>query len=74
MVVYTLEAPMPPLQIPGKSMLKLEAISPTTGAAITGVTVSDVAIFGIDRSAELGTLIAEEIPTWVPDEVVGLEE
>lgn len=31
--------------------LRLEAISPTTGAAITGVTVTDWAIYAYDVSA-----------------------
>ncbi len=59
---------MPPLQLPGGSQLRLEAISPTTGAAITGVTVADVAVYGIDISARLGTLLVDEVPSWVPDE------
>ncbi len=63
---------MPPLQLPGGSTLRLEAISPTTGAAITGVAVSDVAVYGIDISSQLGTLLEDVIPGYTPGEVEGL--
>ena len=50
MTVHTLDAGIPQIALPGKSTVKFEAISPTTGAAITGVTVSTIAIYGYDRS------------------------
>lgn len=59
MVVYTLDAPTTNLQLEGGYYFRFEAISPTTGAAITGVTVSDIAIYGIDLSeaADESTLL-----------------
>jgi hypothetical protein len=44
--VRTLVAATPGLPLEGGSYLRLEAIDPTTGAAVTGVTVSDVAVYG----------------------------
>jgi len=56
MTVYTLSASVSSLALVGGSMIKLEAISPTTGAAITGVKVSAVAIYAIDKTEEIGQL------------------
>ena len=42
MTTYELQAGMPTLPLAPGMMWKLEAISPTTGAAITGVKVSAV--------------------------------
>lgn len=50
MTVHTLDAPFALLQLVGGMYFRFEAISPTTGAAITGVTVSDIAIYGQDLS------------------------
>lgn len=74
MTVRTLVAGVPQIPLPGLTVLKLEAISPTTGAAITGVTVTDIAVYGIDLSAALGTLLTDLIPLYTPDEVAGLNE
>lgn len=38
---------MPMLELPGETVFSIEAISPTTGAAITSVSVSDIVIYGI---------------------------
>lgn len=46
MTVYTLTAPMPPVSMTQLMLLKLEAIDPSTGAAITGVTCSHWSIYG----------------------------
>lgn len=48
MTVRTLVAPAPSLRLAGGMQLKCEAINPTTGAAITGVKVTNVNIFGKD--------------------------
>lgn len=50
MTVFTLDAGIPQIAVPGKTLVKFEAISPTTGTAITGVTVNTIAIYGYDRS------------------------
>ena len=71
MTVYTLDAGLPAAVLPGGSKIRFEAISPTTGAAITGVTVADIAIYGYNRSDGAGTL-AGEVPRWTPTEVEGL--
>lgn len=41
-------APMPVLEISNNATIRLEAIDPTTGAAVSGVVVSNVAISAID--------------------------
>ena len=56
MTVYTLQAPMPELTIPGGTTIKFEAISPTTGLAITGVTITTFAVYGYDVSADTSDL------------------
>lgn len=64
MTARTLEASVADLALPGGSILKLEAISPTSGAAITGVTVSEVVIYGVGISAD--NLPDPGLPAWVP--------
>jgi hypothetical protein len=49
--VFTLDAGIPQIALPGGYVVKFEAISPTTGAAITGVTVNTISIYGYDRAA-----------------------
>lgn len=46
MTVYTLLAPMPPIQVAEGMILKLEAIDPTTGAAVGGVSGRNWNIYG----------------------------
>lgn len=68
MTVRTLTAGTPGLPLLAGYMLKLEAIDPTTGAAVAGVTVSDVAVYGTERaSAEV--ILDDLPPLWIPDEV-----
>jgi hypothetical protein len=68
--VYTLEAGLPALELPGGSFLRLEAIHPTTGVAITGVSVTDIAVYGYGR--ELGRLLELDLPKLTPDELAGV--
>lgn len=56
MTAFTLQAGTPAIQLAGGMILRLEAISPTTGAAITGVTSSAWAIYGVDDSDATGDL------------------
>lgn len=52
MTVFTLRAGFPEIElIPGMKLV-LETVSPTTGAAITGVTTTAWAIYGDDLSQE----------------------
>jgi len=48
MTVYTLQAPMPALRVFDGMIVRLEAIDPTTGDAVTGVVASAWAIYGDD--------------------------
>lgn len=64
MATYTLQAPLPDIALASGMKLKLEAISPTTGAAVSGVTCSAWAIYGVDLSEQLGGVV--ELPAWVP--------
>jgi hypothetical protein len=52
MTVYTLQAPMPAIALFPGMQVKLEAIEPSTGAAITGVTCSAWSIYGEDLTPE----------------------
>jgi hypothetical protein len=49
----TLKAGIPVLALYDGMLVQFEAISPTTGAAITGVVVSNVAIYGDDLTSDL---------------------
>jgi hypothetical protein len=66
----TTEAQLPPIELTGDWSLLFEAISPTTGAAVAGVTVANIAVYGdlIDTEG-LGKRI---IPVLTPEEVEGL--
>lgn len=68
MTVWTQEADLPWIELPGGFQLVFEAISPTTGAAITGCTVSNVALYGLNIAATLGKL-EDVIPGWTSEEV-----
>ena len=62
-------APLPQVEIPSGFTVKLEAVHPTTGAAVAGVTVSAGVIFGETVAASLGgdslTLPLGEVG-WLP--------
>lgn len=72
MTVYTLLAPMPEANLVSGMKLRLEAIDPTTGATVTGVTSSNWAIYGIDLSVVLGDVL-EIVPALTKDEVQNYE-
>ena len=48
MAVHTLQSGAPGLELVGGNYLRLEAIDPVTGAAVTGVTVSSIAVYGVN--------------------------
>lgn len=66
MTVFTLTAPMPEMTVPGGTLIRFGAISPTTGAAVTGVAVTQVAVYGYDLSDET-TAIEDVIPAYTSD-------
>ena len=47
---YTLQAPAPNLPLKAGMQLRLTAIDPVTRATVTGVTLSEWAIYGDDES------------------------
>lgn len=49
-------APTPPIILVPGMILKLEAVSPTTGAAITGVTATHWAIYGKEHDETVTTV------------------
>lgn len=67
MAFHTVEADMPWIDLPGGYKLRFEAINTTTGAAVTGCSVQNVAVYG--ESLALGQTLERIIPRWVPDEV-----
>lgn len=50
MAEYTIAEGFPHIPLTAGMQIKLEAVSPTTGAAVTGVTSSRWAIYGDDES------------------------
>jgi hypothetical protein len=61
-----LQAGMPAVEMAGGSSFVFEAISPSDGTSVTGVTVSDVAIYGRDVTDDAGTLEQPGPFQWVP--------
>jgi hypothetical protein len=55
-------APIPIYTLDAGCTITVEAISPTTGAAVTGVTVSQVTIYA-DNEANMATPVVRE-PTY----------
>lgn len=71
MTVYTLESDMPMFDLPGGAQIVFEAIDPTTGSAVSGVTVQNVAVYADDLGG--GVLDVEDVvPAWTPLEVEGV--
>lgn len=50
MATLTLQAPLPAADLPGGVTIKFEAISPTTGAAVSGVTIANAAVTAIQTN------------------------
>lgn len=61
MAHYTAEADMPMLEVPGGTVFVIEAVSPTTGAAITSVAVTNLVIYGTSLGAG-GAIDASIVP------------
>ena len=67
---HTLESDLPWIDVPGEFTFLFEAIDPTTGAPVTGVNFTNIAIFGEPLTG--GGLGERIIPTLTPDEIEGL--
>lgn len=65
MTVHTLTAKIPSITLVEGMILKLEAIGPTTGAAIAGVNASRWAIYGRGVGVGQAVDLGDSIPTWV---------
>jgi hypothetical protein len=65
---WTQESDLPWIELAGGMEIRFEAIDPATGAAVTGVTVSNIAVYGLDISGALGE-VEDVIPAWTPNEV-----
>lgn len=59
---------MPQISLPGGSTLQLEAVHPTSGAAVGGVTASAMSVYGYDLGTGDDTL-ADTIPLYTPLQV-----
>lgn len=70
MTHYTKAAGFPNVPITAGMKLRIRALSPTADATIAGVTCSQFAIYGRDKSP--GPPLDDPIPEYVPDESVGL--
>lgn len=62
---YELTVPMPLVPLAPGGLVKLEAISPTTGAAVTGVLVANATITARDLS-DTTNLTPDGVFMWVP--------
>lgn len=70
MSILTLQAPMPETSLPGGASIVCEAIHPTTGAQVAGVTVTTLAVYGYDEG-EASDTINRIIPLLTPQDVAG---
>ncbi len=61
-------ATMPALPLIGDYTVEWVAIDPATGADVSGVTVTNPALYGIDLSGNVGTtdVAPSDVPLWVP--------
>lgn len=62
---YELTAPLPVVPLGPGCLVRIEAISPTTGAAVTGAKVANAVITARDLSETLN-LTGEGTFMWVP--------
>lgn len=68
MTVWTLQAGLPEMILAGGTIVRFETLSPTTGAAITGVTITSAAIYGYEE-ADTSVDIVDVVPLYTPEEV-----
>jgi hypothetical protein len=68
-----LTAALPPdLDLPANFIVRVSALDPTTGALVSGVNVSNVAIVAdslTPDTADTATALVPVAPLWLPDEV-----
>lgn len=58
-----LEAPLPLIKLYAGMIVRLEAFDPSTGAAVAGVTVGNVAIYG--EGLDSSTVDTSELAVWL---------
>jgi hypothetical protein len=67
---WSLEAPLGESVYPGGTIVQLEAIDPTTRAQVTGVTVSNIALYGYDASGITADVELPDVwPLYSPQDV-----
>lgn len=66
MTFWTQESDLPWIELPGGYKLVFEAISPTTGNTVSNVSVSEVALYGLDISE--GAVPVVELPYSLADD------
>jgi hypothetical protein len=60
---------MPWFDLPGGFQFQFSALSPTTGAAVSGVQVTDISVYGEDLN--LGSLLSDTVPPYTVEELGG---
>ena len=70
MAHHTEQTGFPPIPLNGGMIVRLRALSPTTDVAVTGVTSTNWAIYGLDQSVAvepdvIPALTPEEVAEWV---------
>lgn len=58
-----LEGPLPVIHLYAGMVLTFEAIDPTTGAAVAGVSVSDLSVYG--QALEDDAIDTSELAVWL---------
>lgn len=67
MAHHTDESDLPWIEVPGEWSFVFEAIDPDTGAAVAGVSVSNIAIYG--QALDGSGLVERKVPLLTPEEV-----
>lgn len=72
MAYWIEEADLPWMVTPGEYVYRFDAVDPTTGAAVSGVTVRNIAIQGEPQGS--GGTLERIIPALTPDEIEALAD
>jgi hypothetical protein len=67
MAHHTKAAGFPQIPLQSGMKIRIRALSPTTDAEVTGVTCTQFAIYGRDKSG--GLPLEDAVPDYVPEEV-----
>ena len=66
MAAHQLLAPMPAYTLDSGCIITFEAIDPDTGAVVSGVTITNAGVYGVNDDQTFPSLEAPGLPLFVP--------